>query len=81
MNTRDELEFERSWCCEDVDEDSPPQDGRVVGDDVDDDFPLQEGSSPAESLRERAKVLMPKFHLETAALRPKSPLLIFSRSK
>ena len=34
-----------------------------------------------ESLRRRAKVLLPKFHLETAALRPKSPLLIFSMSK
>ena len=31
---------------EDVDEDSSPQDGRVVGDDDDDDFPLREGSSP-----------------------------------
>ena len=31
--------------CEDVDEDGPPQDGRVVGDDDDDDFPLREGSS------------------------------------
>ena len=31
---------------EDVDEDIPPQDGRVVGDDDDDDFPLREGSSP-----------------------------------
>ena len=36
---------------------------------------------PAESLRQRAKVLLPKFHLETAALRPESPLLFFSRSK
>jgi hypothetical protein len=36
---------------------------------------------PAESLRQRAKVLLPKFCLETAALRPESPLLIFSRSK
>ena len=45
LNTRDELGFERSWCCEDV-EDSPPQDGRVVGDDDDDDFPLRERSSP-----------------------------------
>ena len=35
----------------------------------------------AESLHRRAKVLLPKFHLETAALRPESPLLIFSRSK
>ena len=31
----------------------------------------------AESLRQRAKVLLPKFRLEMAALRPKSPLLIF----
>ena len=31
----------------------------------------------AESLRRRAKVLLPKFRLETAALRPESPLLIF----
>ena len=36
---------------------------------------------PAESLRRRAKVLLSKFHLETAALRLESPLLIFSRSK
>ena len=36
---------------------------------------------PAESLRRRAKVLLPKFRLETAALRPESPPLIFSRSK
>src|SRR3954469_7667630 len=32
---------------------------------------------PAESLRRRAKVLLPKFRLETAALRPQSPFLIF----
>ena len=31
----------------------------------------------AESLHRRAKVLLPKFHLEKAALRPESPLLIF----
>src|SRR3954464_10436517 len=36
---------------------------------------------PAESLRRRAKVLLSKFCLETAALRPESLLLIFSRSK
>ena len=35
----------------------------------------------AESLRRRAKVLLPKFRLEMAALRPESPFLIFSRSK
>ena len=32
---------------------------------------------PAESLGRRAKVLLPKFRLETAVLRPDSPLLIF----
>ena len=37
---------------------------------------------PAELLHQRAKVLLPKFRLETAALHPESPLLIiFSRSK
>ena len=36
---------------------------------------------PTESLHRRAKVLLPKFHLETAALCPESPLFIFSRSK
>ena len=32
---------------------------------------------PAESLRWWAKVLLPKFRLETESLRPESPLLIF----
>ena len=36
---------------------------------------------PAESLHRRAKVLLPKFRLETAALHPENLLLIFSRSK
>ena len=37
---------------------------------------------PAESLHRRAKVLLPKFHLETAALHPeKSSPNFFSRSK
>ena len=36
---------------------------------------------PAESLHRRAKVLLPKFHLEMAALHPESHLLMFSRSK
>ena len=37
---------------------------------------------PTESLRRRAKVLLPKSRLEMAALRPESPFLIyFSRSK
>ena len=31
----------------------------------------------AESLRRRVKVLLPKFRLETEALHPESPLLIF----
>jgi hypothetical protein len=31
----------------------------------------------AESLCQRAKVLLPKFRLETAVLHPESPLLIF----
>ena len=34
---------------------------------------------PAELLRRRAKVLLPKFRLETAALRPENLLLNFSR--
>ena len=32
---------------------------------------------PAELLCQREKVILPKFHLETAALHPESPLLIF----
>ena len=32
---------------------------------------------PAESLRRRAKVLLPKFRLKAMPLRPESPLLIF----
>ena len=36
---------------------------------------------PADSLHRRAKVLLPKFRLEAAALHPESPLLIFSWSK
>ena len=35
----------------------------------------------AESLRRRAKVLLPKFRLEMAALHLESTLLNFSRSK
>ena len=36
---------------------------------------------PTESLRRRAKVLLPKLRLETAAPRPESLLLSFSTSK
>ena len=60
---------------------APPQDGRVVGDDDDDDSPSGREVPPAELLRRRAKVLLPKFRLETVALRPESTPLIFSRSK
>ena len=35
---------------------------------------------PAESLRRRAKVLLPKFRLEIAVLHPESLPLIFFRS-
>ena len=37
--------------------------------------------SPTESLRRRAKVLLPKFRLETAALHPKCPPINYFRSK
>ena len=37
--------------------------------------------SPAEQLRRSPKLVLPKFHLETAALHPESFLLLFSRSK
>ena len=36
---------------------------------------------PTKSLRWRAKVLLPKFRLETAALHPKSPPIIFFKIK
>ena len=67
---------------EDVDGDCPPQDGRFVGDDDETMISLSGREvPPVESLRRRAKVLLPKFHLKMAALHPESPLLIFSRSK
>src|SRR3989337_2335662 len=40
-------------------------------------FPSRREVSPAELLRRRAKVLLPRFRLETAALHPESLLLIF----
>ena len=43
--------------------------------------PSEREVPPAELLRRRAKVLLPKFRLETAVLRPESLLLIFSTSK
>ena len=66
---------------EDVDEYWPPKDERVVGDDDGFDFPSGREVPLAESLRRRAKVLLPKFYLETVAFRPESLALIFSRSK
>ena len=36
---------------------------------------------PAESLHRRAKVLLRKFRLDAAVLRPECPPLCFSRSK
>ena len=42
--------------------------------------PSRREVSPAESLCRRAKVLLPKFCLETAAHRPESLLYIFSRA-
>ena len=36
---------------------------------------------PTESLHRGAKVLLPKFRLEAAALHPECPPFIFSRSK
>ena len=39
-------------------------------------FPSVREVRPAESLRRRAKVLLPKYRLETAALLPESHLLI-----
>ena len=42
----------------DVDEDSSPSDGRVVGDDDDDDFPLREGSSPGRIAPPEGKLLI-----------------------
>ena len=39
-------------------------------------FPSRREVPPAELLHRRAKVLLPKFRLETAALHPESPLLI-----
>jgi len=42
--------------------------------------PSRREVSPAESLRRRAKVLLPKFCLETVAHHPESLLYIFSRA-
>jgi len=41
----------------------------------------QRDVSPAEQLRWSPRLVLPRFRLETAALRPESFLLIFSRLK
>ena len=43
--------------------------------------PSQREVSPTEQLRWSPRLVLPRFRLETAALRPESFLLIFSRSK
>ena len=40
--------------------------------------PSRKEVSPVEQLRRSPRLVLPKFHLETAALRPESLLLIFS---
>ena len=66
---------------EDVDEDIPPKMGELLVMMMTMISPFGREVPPMESLCRRAKVLLPRFHLETAALRTESPLLIFSRSK
>ena len=59
-------------------EDSPPQDGRVVGGyDDDDDSPSVREVPPAKSLRRRAKVLLPKFASRRRRFVPKVLSLFF----
>ena len=43
--------------------------------------PSQRDVSPAEQLRRSPRLVLPRFRLETAALRPESFILIFPRSK
>ena len=43
--------------------------------------PSRRDVSPAEQLRWSPRLVPPRFRLETAALRPESFLLIFSRAK
>ena len=67
--------------AKDVDGHFPPQDGRVAGDDDDDDFPLREGSFSGGIAPPEGKSAPAQVSPRDSALRPKSPLLIFSRSK
>ena len=43
--------------------------------------PSRRDVSPAEQLRRSPRLVLPRFRLETAALRPESFFLIFSRVK
>ena len=43
--------------------------------------PFRRDVSPAEQLRRSPRLVPPRFLLETAALRPESFLMIFSREK
>ena len=43
--------------------------------------PSRRDVSPAEQLRRSPRLVLPRFHLETEALRPKSFLLIFFQGK
>ena len=43
--------------------------------------PSRRDVSPAEQLRRSPRLVLPRFHLETVALRPESFLLIFSKVK
>jgi hypothetical protein len=44
-------------------------------------FPSRREVSPVEQLRRSPRLVLPRLRLKTAALRPESFLLIFSRSK
>ena len=43
--------------------------------------PSRRDVSPAEQLRRSPRLVLPRFHLKTAALHPESFLMIHSRSK
>ena len=43
--------------------------------------PSRRDVSPAEQLRRSPRLIPPRFHLDMAALRPKSSPIIFSRAK
>ena len=81
LNTRVNLGLRGDGFVEDVDEYWTPKDERFVGDDDGFDSPFGREVSPAEQLRRSPRLLLPRFRLETVALRLESFLMIFSRSK